>query len=100
MKKPGTAPVAAIKLSAARRPGTKEIAPKDAREYQDRAMTDDEPAAGDYTQLDDSALITSRREVREQLEREPPNMADLMRTHHLLTTEVVRRTVAMRRQTS
>ncbi len=63
-------------------------------------MTDEEPARGDYTQLDDSALLARRREVREQLEREPPNMADLMLTHHLLTTEVVRRTVALRRKTS
>jgi hypothetical protein len=63
-------------------------------------MTDDEPARGDYSQLDDSALLARRREVREQLEREPANMADLMLTHHLLTTEVVRRTVALRRKTS
>jgi hypothetical protein len=52
------------------------------------------PTGADYTQLDDSALIAARREVREQLDREPPNMADLVRTHYLLTTEVVRRTVA------
>ena len=58
-------------------------------------MTDDGPAGADYNQLDDTALIMMRSEVREQLEREPPNMADLMRTHHLLTTEVVRRTVAL-----
>jgi hypothetical protein len=58
----------------------------------------DEPAGADYTQLDDSALIAVRREVREELEREPANMADLVRTHHLLTTEVVRRTVTLRRQ--
>jgi len=63
-------------------------------------MRDDQPVSADYTQLDDSALIAIRGEVRERLEREPPNMADLMRTHHLLTTEVVRRTVALRRQAS
>ena len=57
-------------------------------------------ARADYTRLDDSALIRMRREVREQLEREPPNMADLMRTHHFLTTEVIRRTIALRRQTT
>jgi hypothetical protein len=61
---------------------------------------DYEPASADYAQLDDSALIAVRREVREQLEREPANMADLVRTHYLLTTEVVRRTVALRRQPS
>jgi len=54
----------------------------------------------DYTQLDDSALIAVRRQVREQLEREPANMADLVRTHYLLTTEVVRRTAALRGQSS
>jgi hypothetical protein len=59
---------------------------------------DDEPAGADYTRLDDSALITMRREVREQLEREPANMADLVRAHYLLTTEVLRRTVTLRRQ--
>jgi hypothetical protein len=63
-------------------------------------MRDDQPASADYTQLDDSALIAIRGEVREWLEREPPNMADLMRTHHLLTKEVVRRTVALRSQVS
>ncbi len=61
-------------------------------------MSDAGPADSDYARLDDSALIAVRREVREQLEREPANMADLVRTHHLLTTEVVRRTVALRRQ--
>ena len=64
------------------------------------AQRDDEPARADYTQLDDSALIAVRREVREQLEREPANMADLVRTHYLLTMEVVRRTVVLRRQPS
>ena len=59
---------------------------------------DDEPAGADYTRLDDSALIAMRREVREQLEREPANMADLVRAHYLLTTEVLRRTVTLRRQ--
>jgi hypothetical protein len=63
-------------------------------------MINDDPATGEYSQLDDSTLIARRREVREQLEREPPNMADLMRTHHLLTTEVVRRTLALRGQKS
>jgi hypothetical protein len=61
-------------------------------------MTDDEPAGADYTQLDDSTLITMRREIRKRLEREPPDMADLVLEHHLLTTEVLRRTVALRRQ--
>jgi hypothetical protein len=61
---------------------------------------DNGPAGADYTQLDDSALIAVRRKVREELEREPANMADLVRTHHLLTTEVVRRTVALRRRSS
>lgn len=64
------------------------------------AQRDDRLARVDYTQLDDSALIAARREVREQLEREPANMADLMRTHYLLTSEVVRRTVALRRQSN
>jgi hypothetical protein len=61
-------------------------------------MSDDGLASADYTQLDDSTLIAMRKKIREQLEREPPNMADLMRTHHLLTTEVIRRRVALRRQ--
>lgn len=67
-------------------------------------MSDDEaasakaPAMADYTALDDSALIARRREVREQLEHEPPNMADLVRAHHLLTTEVLRRTFSLRKQ--
>jgi hypothetical protein len=56
------------------------------------------PARTDYTALDDSTLIARRREIREQLEREPPNMADLVRAHYLLTTEVLRRTFALRRQ--
>jgi hypothetical protein len=73
-------------------------------------MSDDEPAGADYTsadysqahytRLDDSALIAARRQVREQLEREPANMADLVRTHYLLTTEVLRRTAALRRPSS
>jgi hypothetical protein len=63
-------------------------------------MTDDEPAQADYTQLDDSALVAMRREIRERLEREPADMADLVLVHHLLTTEVLRRTVALRRQAS
>jgi hypothetical protein len=63
-----------------------------------KVMSDDGPAQADYTQLDDSALIARRREVREQLEREPPNMAALVLTHHLLSTEVIRRTAALRRQ--
>jgi hypothetical protein len=73
-------------------------------------MSDDEPAGADctsadysqadYTRLDDSALIAVRRQVREQLEREPANMADLVQAHYLLTTEVLRRTVALRRRTS
>lgn len=66
---------------------------------------DDEPGGAnrpgaDYADLDDSALIAVRRKVREQLEREPANMADLVRTHYLLTMEVVRRTVVLRRQPS
>jgi hypothetical protein len=66
-------------------------------------MGDDQPATAnravlDYTGLDDSTLIARRREVREQLEEEPPNMADLVRAHHLMTTEVLRRTIALRRQ--
>jgi hypothetical protein len=60
-------------------------------------MSDDGSADVDYTQLDDSTLIAIRKKVRDKLEREPTNMADLIRTHHLLTTEVVRRTVALRR---
>ena len=61
-------------------------------------MSDDGLASADYTQLDDSTLIAMRKKISEQLEREPPNIADLMRTHHLLTTEVIRRRVALRRQ--
>jgi hypothetical protein len=63
-------------------------------------MNDDGPAEADYTQLDDSALIIMRREIRERLEREPPDMADLVRAHHLLTMEVLRRTLVLRRQAS
>jgi hypothetical protein len=61
-------------------------------------MRDDEPAKADYARLDDSALIARRREIRERLDREPPDMADLLQVHHLLTTEVIRRTIALRRQ--
>jgi hypothetical protein len=82
------------------------------KDHLDRAMSDDEPtsaghaassnppdrAAPDYTRLDDFALLAWRREVREQLEREPSNMADLVRAHHLLTSEVLRRTFALRRR--
>ena len=64
----------------------------------DKVMSDDRLAGTDYTRLDDTALIAMRRRIRAQLEREPPNMADLVRTHHLLTTEVIRRTIALRRQ--
>jgi hypothetical protein len=59
-------------------------------------MSEDQPASADYTRLDDFTLIAVREEVRERLEREPANIADLMRAHHLLTMEVVRRTVAAR----
>jgi hypothetical protein len=52
----------------------------------------------DYTKLDDSALIVMRGQVRDQLELEPANMADLMRKHHLLSAEVVRRTIALHKQ--
>jgi hypothetical protein len=61
-------------------------------------MSDNETVSTNYTQLDDFALIAIRRQVREELEHEPANMADLVRTHYLLTKEVVRRTVALRRQ--
>jgi hypothetical protein len=70
------------------------------RDHQDKTMSDDQATGADYTQLDDSALIAVRKEVRERLEREPANMADLVQVHHILTTEVVRRTVALRRQAS
>jgi hypothetical protein len=65
-----------------------------------KAVNDNETASADFSQLNDSALIAIRRQVREQLEREPADMADLVRTHYLLTTEVVRRTVTLRRQGS
>jgi hypothetical protein len=61
-------------------------------------MSDDQPAAADYSQLDDSALIAMRGQIREQLEGGPPGMAALLRAHHLLTTEVARRTAALREQ--
>jgi hypothetical protein len=83
----------------ARRPGTREQVTAH-RGANDKAMSDNKTASTDYTQLDDSALIAVRRQVREQLEREPADMADLMRTHYLLTTEVVRRMVTLRRQRS
>jgi hypothetical protein len=63
-------------------------------------MKDSDAASTGYAQLDDSALLAIRREVREQLEYEPANMADLVRAHYLLTTEVVRRTVALRKRTN
>jgi hypothetical protein len=50
----------------------------------------------DFAGLDDTALISLRWHVREQLEREPANMADLVRAHHLMTLEVLRRTKALR----
>ncbi len=56
------------------------------------------PAGPDYAQLDDAALISLRWQVREQLEREPANMADLVRAYHLMTVEVLRRTAAVRKQ--
>jgi hypothetical protein len=59
-------------------------------------MREDKPA--NFAELDDTALIEWRNEIREQLEHEPPNMADLVRAHHLLTTEVVGRTIAMRKK--
>lgn len=58
----------------------------------------DGPVSADYAKLDDSTLIAMRCRVRDQLEREPANMADLIRTHHLLSTEVVRRVIALRKQ--
>jgi hypothetical protein len=91
--------MAASRIDMVRRPGTKEQATKH-RGANDKAMSDNETASTDYAQLDDSALIAVRRQVREQLEREPADMADVMRAHYLLTTEVVRRTIALRRQGS
>jgi hypothetical protein len=77
-------------------------------------MSDDEPATAGHAAsinirdgaaaylsgLDDSTLIAWRRKVREQLEREPGTMADLVRAHYLLTREVVRRTITLRRNGS
>jgi hypothetical protein len=59
-------------------------------------MREDKPA--DIAELDDTALIEWRNEIREQLEHEPPNMADLVRAHYLLTTEVVGRAIATRKR--
>src|SRR6185437_14387095 len=88
-------------FGAVRRPGTTRESnrPRGAHEMDDEPGGASNPGA-DYTGLDDSALIAVRRKVREQLEREPANMADLVRTHYLLTMEVVRRTVVLRRQPS
>ena len=61
-------------------------------------MSDDQPATADYRQLDDSALIALRGKVREQLAGNSPGMAGLLRVHHLLATEVARRTAALREQ--
>lgn len=58
----------------------------------------DGPVSADYAKLDDSTLIATRCRVRDELEREPPNMAELIRAHHLLSTEVVRRVIALRKQ--
>jgi hypothetical protein len=68
----------------------------------DHSASSDAPdrAASDLAGLDDSTLFARRRELREQLEREPDNMADLVRAHHLLTSEVVRRTIATRSRAS
>lgn len=55
-------------------------------------------AGADYARLDDTALISLRRRTRDELEREPANMADLVRAHHLMTLEVLRRTATLRRQ--
>jgi hypothetical protein len=38
----------------------------------DKAMNDDDPAEADFTQLDDSALLNRRAEMRAELERLPP----------------------------
>jgi hypothetical protein len=57
-----------------------------------------EERTADLAELDDTALIEWRNQIREQLEHEPPNMADLVRAHYLLTTEVVGRTIAMRKK--
>jgi len=35
-------------------------------------MSDDDPAEADFTQLDDSALLSRRAEMRAELERLPP----------------------------
>jgi hypothetical protein len=61
-------------------------------------MSDDQPVTADYTDLDDSALIAMHGAIREQLESEPSDMANLLRVHRLLTTEVARRTAALREQ--
>jgi hypothetical protein len=63
---------------------------------EDRPVSVDHKA--DYSTLDDSTLIAMRTRVRDQLALEPANMADLIRTHHLLSREVVRRTIALHRQ--
>jgi hypothetical protein len=57
-----------------------------------------EDKTANFAELDDTSLIEWRNEIREQLEHEPPNMADLVRAHHLLTTEVVGRAIALRKR--
>jgi hypothetical protein len=53
-----------------------------------QAMTDDTP---DFTQLDDSALISRRAKMRAELERLPPRSADhdaLPRAYEASTGEI------------
>jgi hypothetical protein len=57
-----------------------------------------EDKTANFAELDDTSLIEWRNEIRAQLEHEPPNMADLVRAHHLLTTEVVGRAIALRKR--
>lgn len=74
-------------MSATREPAGREPAGGEPKEP---------PAGADYARLDDAALISLRWQVREELEREPDNMADLVWAHHLMTVEILRRARVVR----
>jgi hypothetical protein len=77
----------ATELPAARRITSRWEEP-DATQHMGQAMTDHTP---DFTQLDDSALISRRAEMRAELERLPPHSAGrdaLSRAYDASTEEI------------
>lgn len=77
----------ATELPIARRFTARCVKPK-VTQHMGQTMTDDTP---DFTQLDDSALISRRAEMRAELERLPPHSADhdaLSRAYDASTEEI------------